>query len=105
MPVTEIQEERRLLVERSAHVALELLGEERRLGRRKRIAGVKRAAIGLVKDRAMQFIGAGFGKDLDTAETNAIELRREGIGVHADLADGILGRQLAVAEAVHENLP
>ena len=53
--------------------------------------GVERIECGVVAahhERAVQFVGAGLGEDLNAPVAELVVLRREGILVDADFADG-----------------
>ena len=52
----------------------------------------------------MKLVCAGAGEDFHATEAGVIEFRRKRIGVHANLANGTLGRQLTAAETVDEEL-
>src|SRR5689334_19334923 len=52
----------------------------------------------------MELVHARLGEDFHPTISKTVELRRERILIHADLADRVLWRQLSVGEAVDINL-
>jgi hypothetical protein len=76
----------------------------RRLILHKGIGGVEGGSIGIHEQLTVQFVGAGLGQYLDTSITRGVILSGEGILVDDDGADRRLGRQLAAAEAIDEDL-
>src|SRR5437763_325781 len=53
----------------------------------------------------MKFVSTWFSEDLNASETDAIELRRKGIAVDADLANGGFRRKLPAGKTVNVDLP
>ena len=58
----EVEEERSLLAQRAAYVAVVLQGMVRRLILREGIGGVESRSTGIHKQLAVQFVGAGLGQ-------------------------------------------
>lgn len=98
------QKERELFAERAIDVALHIGGVIGRLRGGERVARIEGRVVALHEVVAMQFVGAGFGEDLDAAPAKGIVLRGVWILVDAYLSNGGFGRQLAAAEAVDEEL-
>jgi len=100
----EVEQEGGLLVDGTAEIAAEILVGIVGLVGGEGIARVQ-CGVGFVEvDGAAVFVGAGPGEDFDAAEAEAVEFRREGILIDADLADVFLGGELAAGESVDVNL-
>src|SRR5256885_5963556 len=54
-------------------------------------------------ERAVIFVGSRLGENLNAAQPQVIEFRREGVLVDANFANRFLGRQLSAAESVDKN--
>src|SRR5207248_11475838 len=80
------------------------VGEVRLVGD-ERISRIEDAVAVVDGDGAAIPVRSGLGEDLDAAESEAVVLGGEGVLVDADLADRLLGRKLAAAEAVDIDLP
>jgi hypothetical protein len=88
----------------TAQVAAQFVQREGRLLRGVRVTRVPEIVREIVAHRGVEFLRTGLGEDLDPAEAQLVELRRERILVDANLADRFLGRKLAATESVDENL-
>ena len=92
------------LGERSVQIAVEHVGVIGRLRGHERIGSVEWRVIALHPEVPVQLVGAGLGEDLDAPETQGVVLRRVGVLIDADLADGGFGRQLSARESIHVEL-
>src|ERR1039458_8112862 len=73
------------------------------LGGRVWIARVPKVVGEIPLRRSAILVGARLGEDFDLAVAQLVILRRERVLVDANLADGFLRRELAAAEAIHED--
>ena len=92
------------LGEGPVQVAVEHVGVIGRLRGDEGVGSVERRVVALHPEVAVQLVGAGLGEDLDASEAQRVVLRRVGILVDADLADGGFGRQLSAGESIHVEL-
>jgi len=100
----DVEKERSSFSKRSAQVAAIFFELERRFFRRVGIARIPDIVTVVEECRSAKFIGPGLGEDLDAAVSERVEFRCKRIGIDADFANGLLGRQLAAAEPVDVNL-
>ena len=63
-----------------------------------------RSRCRITHERAVQLVGAGLGEDFNAPVAKLVVLRREGVLVDADFADGRLWRELSAREAVDIDL-
>ena len=97
----EVDEEGGVLVERAVEVAVELEGMVGGLAVGEGILGVEGGVVAEEDHVAVELVGAGLGEDFDHAAAG-VGVVAGGVGVliDADLADGVLGRQASIGEAV-----
>ena len=98
-----IDGEGRFLRQRPAGVAFELIQQEGRLVGRIRVARIPEIVGEIPLRGAAILVGTGLGKDLDFAVAQLVVFGRKRVLVDANLADRFLRRELAAAEAVHED--
>jgi len=105
VPPLTAQEERSVFRDGAAYRPIELIAVVCGNRGRKRIAGIESLVVALDKGLPVQLVGSGLGKNFDAPIAQAVELRREGVLIDANLANRRLGRQLPAAEAVDVDLP
>src|SRR6267378_6423669 len=99
-----IEEERCLLVNRPAYVAVvdgRIVG---RLLADEWVAGIECRTVALYGNLSVVLVGAGFGEDLDTAISKFVVFRRERILINSDLTNRRLGRKLSSRKSVNVDL-
>ena len=91
-------------IQRAAHIAFQHFGGVIGAGGDERIARIQILVAEVEEAAAVKLVCARAGEDFHATEAGMIEFRRKRIGVHANLANGTLGRQLTAAETVDEEL-
>src|SRR5437773_495157 len=95
-----IGEERCLLAERTADFAFQSEPPPGWLLRREGIPRIENITAVVSLNLAVEILTARLCKHLNPSRADAIVLRREGVLVDADLADGSLGREASTGEAI-----
>jgi len=69
-----------------------------------RIGCIEAVVVALRQKLPVQFIRAWLGQNFDASVTQLVELRREGILIDANLANGGLRRKLPARKSINVNL-